>query len=157
MQGCSLQTLSCQEQITVRCHPRWAWAVGCGANSGVRRSFQIISNLFQPFLMLSSHLTVKVFNIFSSKLPFERILLLASIYTYVLMIIKFLFLPDLRAVLDLYVQKAPGLLLLQCLQTHQMQCSRIADIIFFCPPDSPRLILHLDVGCYYCLNSLNWL
>lgn len=95
--------------------------------------------------MLSSHLTVKVFNTFSSKLPFERVPLLTSSYTYMLMIIKFLFLPDLWVVLDLYVQTAPGPLHLQCPQAHQMQRSRTADIIFL-PSWPPRLpILMKDV------------
>lgn len=105
--------------------------------------------------MLSSHLTVKVFNTFSSKLPFERVPLLASSYTYMLMIIKFLFLPDLWVVLDLYVQTAPGPLHLQCPQAHQMQCSRIADIIFL--PSWPPKAPHLDEGCHYFPNSFNWL
>lgn len=52
------------------------------------RSSQIFPG---PFLMHSSHHTIKVFNTFSSKLPFERVLLLASTFTYMQTIITFLF------------------------------------------------------------------
>lgn len=78
------------ESCTVRVQSMWARATGWMpilAWVETSKSSQIFPSLF---LMPNSHLTIKVFNIFGSKLPFERVPLLISTSAYMLMIIKFL-------------------------------------------------------------------
>ena len=90
-----------------------------------------LSHIFtSPFLIPSCHLTVKVFNTFSFKLPFERVPLLASSSTYMLVMIKFLFLPNLLVVLDFYVQQTPGPPPAMCSGSSD---ARVADTMFLSP------------------------
>lgn len=112
-----------------------------------------LSQIFPSlFLMPSSHLTVKVLNTFSFKLLCERVPLLASSSTYILVMITFLFLPDLLVVLDFYVQQTPG-------PPPEMSLSssdaRIADTMFPSPCPVPGSQLHEGYHC--CLHRWNGL